>query len=88
MNPPKNYPHNLLFSLLQNSLKGYITHGGYKAEPMILGETRILGVQSAVTSVQVNGASYSQFTYKDQVSFWLILLILFVRLSITVINLL
>ena len=51
----------------QRKLQAYIAHGGYTAEPMILGQVHILGIEIGPTSVMVNGNSTMQYAYKEQV---------------------
>ena len=46
----------------------YVVHGGYTAEPMILDDVYILGVDIGPTSVLVNGEVTSKYTFNDQVS--------------------
>lgn len=61
--------YNLVtFKLSKRMLTSTVVHGGYSAEPMILGELYVLGVEIAPTSVTVNGKviSPTDYVYTDK----------------------
>lgn len=64
---PENGHYNLIkFLASKNTLQSAVLHGNYTAEPMLLGQVDILGIQTSPRSVQVNGHAYTQYTYKDK----------------------